>query len=180
MSGSGTCWTHFTPNHERNQWVHSKCAQWPLGWAHCERNLDEWLRSHASHIVSHISKETHGFFHKVPTGHLAEYIVKELNMYLAVTCWLNCLRNHNVITMEILGKWGFAPSVSWCLLIERFWSVQWTRGSRAEESELVAKSSLEGKSLTCLQRYRVTEEGRGFPEILRLRSYLHITNNYIY
>ena len=80
-------------------------------WAHCESNLSEWLRSHAGHIVSHILKETHGFFHKVPTGHLAEYIVKELSMHLLVTCWLNCLRNHDVITMETLGKWGFAPSV---------------------------------------------------------------------
>jgi len=79
-------------------------------WAHCERNLDEWLRSHAGHIVSHILKETPGLFHKVPTGHLAEYIVKELNMYLPVTCWLNCLRDHNVITMKTPGKWGFAPS----------------------------------------------------------------------
>jgi len=61
--------------------------------------------------VSHILKETHGFFHKVPTGHLIEYIVKDLSMYLLVTCWLNCLRNHNVITMETLGKWGSAPSV---------------------------------------------------------------------
>jgi len=61
--------------------------------------------------VSHILKETHGFFHKVPTGHLVEYILKELSMYLLVTCWLNCLRNHNVITMETWGKWGSAPSV---------------------------------------------------------------------
>jgi len=81
-------------------------------WAHCESNLDEWLRFHAGHIVSHILKETHGFFHKVPTGYLAEYIVKELSMYLLVTCWLNCLRNHNVITTETLGKWGSAPSGS--------------------------------------------------------------------
>jgi len=81
-------------------------------WAHCESDLNKWLRSHAGHIVSHILKETHGFFHKVPTGHLAEYIVKELNMYLPVACWLNCLKNHNVITMETLGKWGSAPSAS--------------------------------------------------------------------
>jgi len=54
------------------------------------RNLDGWLRSHAGHIVSRILKETHGFFYKVPAGHLAEYIVKELSMYLLVTCWLNC------------------------------------------------------------------------------------------
>jgi len=81
-------------------------------WAHFESDLNEWLRSHAGHIVSHILKETHGFFHKVPTGCLAEHIVKELNMYLPVTCWLNCLKNHNVITMETLGKWGSAPSVT--------------------------------------------------------------------
>jgi len=80
-------------------------------WAHCESNLDEWLRFHAGHIVSHILKETPGFSDKVPPGHLAEHIVKELNMYLPVTCWLNCLKNHNVITMETLGKWGSAPSV---------------------------------------------------------------------
>jgi len=66
--------------------------------------------------VSHILKETHGFFHKVPTRHLAGYIVKELNMYLPVTCWLNCLKNYNVITMETLGKWGSAPSGSGCEL----------------------------------------------------------------
>ena len=71
-------------------------------WAHCESNLDEWLRFHAGHIVSHILKETHGFFHKVPLGHLAEHIVKELNMYLPVTCWLNCLKNHNVIVRNLL------------------------------------------------------------------------------
>jgi len=80
-------------------------------WAHFESNLDEWLGSHAGHILSHILEETHGFFHKVPTGHLAKHIVKELNMYLLVTCWLNCLKNHNVITMETPGKWGSAPSV---------------------------------------------------------------------
>jgi len=80
-------------------------------WAHCESNLDEWLRSHVGHIMSHILKETHGFFHKVTPGHLAEHMLKELNMYLPVTCWLNCLKNHNVITMETLGKWGSAPSV---------------------------------------------------------------------
>ena len=79
-------------------------------WAHYESSLDEWLRSHAGHIVSHILKQTTGFFHKVPPGHLAEYIVKELNMCLPVTCWLNFLKNHNVITMETLGKWGSAPS----------------------------------------------------------------------
>jgi len=72
-------------------------------WAHFESDLNEWLRFHAGHIVSHILKETHGFFHKVPPGHLAEHIVKELNMYLPVTCWSNCLKNHNVITMETLG-----------------------------------------------------------------------------
>ena len=44
-------------------------------WAHCESNLDEWLRPHAGHIVSHILKETTGFFHKVPPGYLAEYIL---------------------------------------------------------------------------------------------------------
>jgi len=37
-----------------------------------------------------------------------------------------------------------------------------------------AYDSLEGKSLTCLRQYRVTEEGRGFPEIQRLRSYRYI------
>ena len=62
--------------------------------------------------MSHILKETPGFFHKVPTGHLAEHILKELSMYLLVTRWLNCLRNHNVITMETLGKWGSSPSDS--------------------------------------------------------------------
>jgi len=62
--------------------------------------------------VSHILKETPGFFHKVPTGHLAEHIVKELNMYLPVTCWMNCLKNHNAFSMETLGKWGSAPSVN--------------------------------------------------------------------
>jgi len=44
----------------------------------------------------------------------------------------------------------------------------------------IAYDSLEGKDLTCPQQYRVTEEGRGFPEIQRLKSYLHITTNYIY
>ena len=49
-------------------------------WAHCECNLSEWLGSHAGHILSHIVKETPGFFHKVPTGHLVGYIVKEPSM----------------------------------------------------------------------------------------------------
>ena len=38
-----------------------------------------------------------------------------------------------------------------------------------------AYDSLEGKGLTCPRQYRVTEEGRGFPEIQRLRSYRYIT-----
>ena len=41
----------------------------------------------------------------------------------------------------------------------------------------IAYDSLEGKDLTCLQQYRVTEEGRGFPEIQRLRSYRYITTH---
>ena len=62
----------------------------------------------AGHIVSHILKETPGFFHKVPSGHLAGYIVKELSMYLLDICWMNCLKNHNAL--GTLGKWGSAPS----------------------------------------------------------------------
>jgi len=88
-------------------------------WAHCESNL-------ARHILSYILKETHGFFHKVPPGHLVEHIVKELNMYLPVTCWLNCSRNHNVITMETLGKWGSAPSV-FLGVLRRWWQAPLVR-----------------------------------------------------
>jgi len=55
-------------------------------WAHFASDLNEWLRFHAGHIVSHTLKEAPGFFYKVPTEHLAEHIVKKLNMYLLDTC----------------------------------------------------------------------------------------------
>jgi len=38
----------------------------------------------------------------------------------------------------------------------------------------------QGINLACPQQNRVSKEGRGYPEILRLRSYQYITTNYIY
>ena len=46
-------------------------------WAHWESILNEWLRLHAGHIVSHIIKETPGFFHKVPAGHIEAILWKK-------------------------------------------------------------------------------------------------------
>ena len=38
------------------------------------------------------------------------YFVKETSMYLVDTVWINCLRNHNKITMYLLDKCPLAPS----------------------------------------------------------------------
>ena len=77
-------------------------------WAHCECNLNKWLRSHVGHILSHIVKETPGFFHKVPTGHLPGHIVKELSMSPLVASWLHwwvhCERTQHVPAGYMLDK----------------------------------------------------------------------------
>src|SRR6202042_3534007 len=65
----------------------------------------------AGHIVSHILKEIHRFFQNVPTGHLGGYFLNVISMYPLDTCWTNCLKNLNVISMYLLVKCPFAPSV---------------------------------------------------------------------
>jgi len=150
MSGSGTYRTHWGQNCQRNQWVHSQCAQWPPGWAHCDRFLNvptdhieikvvgtlrkypqrvaqvtcwahcephyernPWVLSQSTCWVhwGHIVKEILRFFQKVPTGYLGGYFFNVISMYLPDTCWTHCLKNLNVISMYLLVKYPFAPSV---------------------------------------------------------------------
>ena len=90
-----------------------------------------WVAQPCSgHILINFLKETPGYFQKVPHGHMTDffwmysqsthwshcdqidgYFVKELSIWSLATVWVNCLKNHNVITMYLLGKTPPAPSV---------------------------------------------------------------------
>ena len=49
--------------------------------------------------------------HRAHCDQIDGHFVKELNMSPLADGWLHCLKNHNVITMYLLGKWPLAPSV---------------------------------------------------------------------
>ena len=56
------------------------------------------------------------------------YFVKEISIWLLATFWVNCLKNHNVITMYLLGKTPPAPS-AWAQCVSPRQTISsWLRG----------------------------------------------------
>ena len=67
------------------------------------------------YLGGYFVKVIRGFIHNVPTGHIGGYLggyfLREPSICLVGICQVNCFKTHNKLTLYLLGKCPFAPSV---------------------------------------------------------------------